>query len=140
MTDFAPRLEALLHEWIPTVTTHLTEVSKGLAPYRTGVFAASLYPIYYPGIAEHVWEIHSDDQKPKAIWIRDGTDPHPIFSAAENWTNRSALAFYWPKAGRTVFRMYVNHPGTRPNAWGDRVLAIVGPYKLEQLGTMIDMA
>lgn len=52
-----------------------------------------------------------------------GSRPHVIRPR-----NRQALAFYWPKKGATVVLASVNHPGTQPNPFFERVVAQWATY------------
>ena len=130
---FATRFAAILEEWKGATTVELMAVSYALAPKDTGKFAASLYPRVFSRVDEHVWEIHSNDEEPKAIWVRDGTNPHRI--PGSGFAHLS-----WGADKGMIFSSWVNHPGTDPNDWGDRVLDIVGPTQLEVLAEMIDVA
>jgi len=47
--------------------------------------------------------------KPYATYVHEGTRPHIILPKKAG----GVLAFYWPKAGKTVFMRRVNHPGTQ---------------------------
>ena len=130
MSDFAERLAAIIEVWIPPTAAELLSVSHVLAPKDTGRFAASLYSRTSHSIFDTEIEIHSDDTKPRAIWLRDGTSPHMIFG-------HPTLAF--PQNGVTIFRANVHHPGTHPDDWGNRVLDIVGPHRLAALAAAIDV-
>lgn len=52
-----------------------------------------------------------------------GSRPHVIRPRT-----RQALAFYWPKKGATVVLASVNHPGTQPNPFFERVVSQWGEY------------
>lgn len=68
-------------------------------------------------------EVGSDD--PIALIHHEGTQPHVIRPR-----NAKLLVFYWPKAGRVVYREKVNHPGTRPNRFLTNALRILrGRYR-----------
>lgn len=54
-----------------------------------------------------------------ARYVTEGTAPHEIRAV-----NAKTLAFYWPKAGRTVFPVSVQHPGTQPNLFWQDGLAL----------------
>ena len=54
--------------------------------------------------------------KPLGDWILDGTPPHVIRPRGNGYP----LRFYWPKVGREVRFMYVNHPGTKANRFMGR--------------------
>jgi hypothetical protein len=116
---------------VPT-KADLLATSHILAPKDTGYFASTLYADT-PGIFEYTIEIRASSDKPKAIWIREGTLPHMIFP-----THGRALVFN--VGGRTIFAANVHHPGTSANDWGDRVLDEVGPRALLNLKDMIDAA
>jgi len=48
-------------------------------------------------------------RKPYATYVHEGTRPHIIMPKKAG----GVLAFYWPKAGKTVFMRQVHHPGTQ---------------------------
>jgi hypothetical protein len=50
--------------------------------------------------------------------VVQGSRAHPIVA-----TNAQALRFYWPKKGAVVFFRRVNHPGTTPNPFFERVVS-----------------
>jgi len=135
-SDLATQFLAVKDQWFGEVADDLLRVSYIMAPRDTGYFASTLFSFH----KHDTIEIHAASQKPRAIWLRDGTRPHMIFSAADHWTNRSVVAFFWPKIGATIFRMYVNHPGTKPDHWADEVLAYVVPRQEAKLAALIDVA
>jgi len=139
-SDLAAKFAVVKHQWLDEVEDDLKRTSSIMAPRDTGYFASTLYARRYSSALATDIEIHAASEKPKAIWLRDGTRPHMIFSAADHWTNRSVVAFFWPKIGATIFRMYVNHPGTKPDHWADEVLAYVVPRQEAKLAALIDVA
>jgi hypothetical protein len=79
------------------------------APKRTGVFASKIfYRTYAQGDTE---ELRVFTPQPLGGWITKGTPPHVIRPRGPGYP----LRFFWPKVGREVRFMYVNHPGTKPN-------------------------
>ncbi len=137
--DFATRIAAILDRWEPLVTDALMATSYSRAPRRTGHFASELYPRTFDRPDAYTWEIHSASQKPKAIWLRDGTSPHMIFPVAAQALAWSSARFAHP-SNPMIFAANVHHPGTHADNWGDRVLDDVGPRQLALLGAMIDAA
>lgn len=58
-----------------------------------------------------------------AEYVTGGTRPHVIRPRT-----KSALSFYWPKAGGVVTLKSVNHPGTKANEFFQRVVNRWGEY------------
>lgn len=52
-----------------------------------------------------------------AMWQNEGTRPHEIRPKAGN--SRGLMVFFWPKAGRTVYRTRVFHPGNPAVHWAE---------------------
>lgn len=55
--------------------------------------------------------------------VVQGSKPHVIRPRRGR-----ALRFYWPKAGAVVYFSKVNHPGTAPNPFFDRVVSNWNEY------------
>jgi len=90
------------------------QLAKEEAPKRTGQFASKIsYKTFVSGDVE---ELRVYAPKPLGDWILDGTPPHVIRPRGKGYP----LRFYWPKVGREVRFMYVNHPGTKPNRFMGR--------------------
>jgi hypothetical protein len=65
--------------------------------------------------------VGSDD--PVSLWVHEGTVPHTITAR-----NKPMLVFYWPNGpdGARVYRMRsVSHPGSPPNRFLIRALAVL---------------
>lgn len=54
---------------------------------------------------------------PYTLYVIKGTKPHRIPVAGN-----TLLAFFWPKMGKGVVFMHVQHPGTKPNNFMSRAL------------------
>ncbi|HEX6686809.1 MAG TPA: hypothetical protein VF062_28850 [Candidatus Limnocylindrales bacterium] len=57
-----------------------------------------------------------------AWWQDQGTRPHQILPRPGN--ARGLMVFYWPKAGRVVYRRRVFHPGNPATHWGMKGAAL----------------
>lgn len=63
-------------------------------------------------------QVGSDDKI--ALWHHEGTIPHTIRPRT-----KPLLVFFWPKVGRVVAFRSVNHPGTQPNRFLTKALAVL---------------
>lgn len=80
------------------------------APERTGLLKRS-HVSSMDAASNPAW-IRFTNNAPYAKYVRYGTRPHVILP-------RFARALFWARPPGPVMR--VNHPGTRPNRWMDRV-------------------
>lgn len=63
------------------------------------------------------YRIEAEAPVVQAATTNTGARPHVIRAR-----RAKTLAFYWPKAGRTVYPAQVNHPGNRGTHWWDRTM------------------
>lgn len=93
-------------------------------PKRTGKLARSTFFRIVGGINNQWLEVLQPAQSPDGAfyggYVREGTPAHVIMPV-----NAKALRF--EIQGRIVFAMKVNHPGTAPNPYHKRVLAMMRP-------------
>lgn len=129
--------------------SYITARLKAEAPRgKTGKFAAShSFKTLERG---NNLELRFYSAGPLGQFIRLGTKPHKIMAK-----RAKALAFFWPKVGMQTFvpraefpvtgeiggafwigKGYVNHPGTQPNPYHERVIASMSPSMREALSRM----
>lgn len=129
--------------------SYVTAKLKAEAPRgKTGKFAAShSFKTFERGSD---LELRFYSASPLGQFIRLGTKPHRIVAK-----RAKALAFNWPKVGMMTFvpragfpftgvvggafwigKGYVNHPGTQPNPYHERVMASMSPSMRESLSKM----
>jgi hypothetical protein len=93
-------------------------------PKRSGKLARSTFFRIVGGIKNQWLEVLQPAQSPDGAfyggYVRDGTPAHVILP-------RKAKALRFVIQGRVVFAMKVNHPGTSPNPYHKRVLAMLTP-------------
>lgn len=65
--------------------------------------------------------VYVGTQDPVGVFVHEGTQAHRIVPR-----NASRLVFFWPRAGKVVHLKAVNHPGSRPNRFLIRALAVIG--------------
>lgn len=58
------------------------------------------------------YRLHAEAPVVQASTTNTGARPHVIRAR-----NARTLAFYWPKVGRMVFPVSVNHPGNKGSGW-----------------------
>jgi hypothetical protein len=85
---------------------------KGIVPWRTGFLTQSFRAELTTGMLR--WFPTAS----YAPFVEFGTKPHTILP-------KNAEALYWPGADHPVKR--VNHPGTKPNAFMERIVAAAQP-------------
>jgi hypothetical protein len=85
---------------------------KGIVPWRSGFLAQTFQAQLSTGILR--WFPTAN----YAAYVEYGTKPHTIVA-------RSKKALYWPGADHPV--MSVNHPGTKPNPFMERIVAAAQP-------------
>jgi hypothetical protein len=132
-------MKEVLAAWMLETETELLMDSREQAPRgETGRFTELMYPRSFILGNTYEMEIHSASDKPKAIWIRDGTAEHPIIA------HGTALLFQIGSGqartsgqGADVFIQQVIHPAHAPNLWGDDVLLSVGNRQIARLDAMI---
>lgn len=90
------------------------QLAQSEAPKKTGVFAAGIrYRTFTSGDVD---ELRVYTPQPLGKWILEGTKPHVITPRGPGYP----LRFFWPKVGRVVRFMRVNHPGTKANPFLSR--------------------
>jgi len=94
---------------------------KGIVPWRTGFLTQSFRAELTTGLLR--WFPTAS----YAPYVEFGTKPHTIVP-------RDKKALYWPGASHPVMR--VNHPGTKPNAFMERIIAASQP----EIDTMFGIA
>lgn len=134
MTDLnlVDKFEKALLEWKAEAASVLLEIAKRNAPRDTGKFATTLYPRVLTVGPLTTIEIRSDSQKPKAIWIREGTKPHTIQAVSGR-----SLAWQDTAGGDTIFATSVNHPGTQPSEMERKTIDEAGPILTKLLADKI---
>ena len=85
---------------------------KGIVPWRTGFMVQSFRAELTSGMLR--WFPTAS----YAPMVEFGTKPHTIVP-------KNAKALFWPGAAHPVRK--VNHPGTRPNAFMERIIAAAQP-------------
>jgi hypothetical protein len=95
---------------------------KGVVPWRTGFLVQSFRAEMTPGMLK--WFPTAS----YAPFVEFGTKPHVILP-------KDKKALYWPGAAHPVRK--VNHPGTKPNAFMERVVAASQDEINGQFGTAL---
>jgi hypothetical protein len=65
-------------------------------------------------------EVHVGSDDKIALWHHEGTVPHTIRPRS-----KPLLVFFWPRVGHVVSFKSVNHPGTQPNRFLTKALAVL---------------
>ena len=119
-------LAEVLATWTHYAAIVLLHAVQTEAPKVTGAFAESMYPTVEITDGEVMINISASTSKPKSIWISNGTMGHEIGAGGN---------FLWNPTGENEFAAMgpVLHPGTQPNQFGMRALAIVRPQLLSSL-------
>lgn len=97
---------------IGTVTSILARFARREAPERTGHLRRSIIDRVDSPLTGRV-----DVTAPYGRFVHDGTPPHRI-----NAKPGKVLAF--EINGLTLFRLFVNHPGNKPNPFLDRTVDV----------------
>lgn len=63
------------------------------------------------------YRLHAEAEVLQAVTTNTGARPHKIRAK-----KGKTLAFYWPKAGRVIFPVEVDHPGNRGSHWWDTTM------------------
>lgn len=63
------------------------------------------------------YRLHAEAPVLQAVTTNTGARPHVIRAK-----RAKTLAFYWPKVGRMVFPVSVNHPGNKGSGWWDKTM------------------
>lgn len=63
------------------------------------------------------YRLHAEAPVVQASTTNKGARPHVIRAR-----NARTLSFYWPKVGRVVNPVSVNHPGNKGSGWWDKVM------------------
>lgn len=100
------------------------------APKQTGLFASKIAYRTIGGGDEDGFNVYVP--KPLGTWILEGTPPHVIRPRGVGYP----LRFYWPKVGREVKFMHVNHPGTKANPFMGRAYRRWLPGARQDLNSM----
>jgi hypothetical protein len=95
---------------------------KGIVPWRTGFLAQTFQAQLTTGMLR--WFPTAS----YAPFVEFGTKPHVILP-------KNAKALYWPGADHPVAR--VNHPGTKPNPFMERIVAAAQPDIDAMFGTAL---
>src|SRR3954470_5658671 len=98
--------------------------TKGIVPWRTGFLTQSFRAELTTGLLR--WFPTAS----YAPYVEFGTRPHTILP-------KDKKALYWPGAAHPVRR--VNHPGTKPNAFMERIIAASQPEIDASFGKALDM-
>src|ERR1700747_1074442 len=113
--NLSERFGVALREFSREAEAIVLEVAKKNAPYDTGAFRDSFRPVsVFDGPIMSIG-VETDSEKPKVIWITEGTSAHTIQPS-------SAKALEWTDGAGSVFAAYVNHPGTKPNDFTTRAM------------------
>ncbi len=93
---------------------------------ETGMFAKSMVPSVSVLDGNVTIRIIADTNKPKALWLRNGTMAHEIGTAGN---------FLWNPNGKTEFAAMgpVVHPGMARNLFGLRAINMVRGQLLQEL-------
>jgi hypothetical protein len=135
--DFEAEMDLVMDEFKVLAAAALLEIAKKNAASSfgkdsTGAFVKTLYPVVIRLGSSITFEIRSDSKKPEAIWISEGTGPHPISAV-----NRNALAWQDMAGGSLVFAKSVMHPGTKANDWELKTVAEATPVLMDLLNTVV---
>lgn len=95
---------------------------KGIVPWRTGFLAQTFRAEMSTGMLR--WFPTAS----YAPYVEFGTKPHVIVP-------KDKKALYWPGAAHPVMR--VNHPGTKPNPYMERIVAASTPEINAMFGTAL---
>jgi hypothetical protein len=96
--------------------------TKGIVPWRTGFLTQSFRAEITTGLLR--WFPTAS----YAPYVEFGTRPHTILPVEKK-------ALYWPGAAHPVHR--VNHPGTKPNAFMERIVSTSQPEIDAMFGTAL---
>src|SRR3954447_6771486 len=96
--------------------------TKGIVPWRTGFLTQSFRAELTTGLLR--WFPTAS----YAPYVEFGTRPHTILP-------KDKKALYWPGASHPVSR--VNHPGTKPNAFMERIISVSQPEIDAMFGTAL---
>src|SRR6267154_4947957 len=115
----APVLQRALSASQAFLAKHTT---KGIVPWRTGFLTHSFRAEVTTGLLR--WFPTAS----YAPYVEFGTRPHTILP-------KEKKALYWPGAAHPVSR--VNHPGTKPNAFMERIISTSQPEIDAMFGTAL---
>ena len=121
-------IDEVMAIWAKDAAIMLLHAVQAEAPKVTGTFAASMYPTVEVVDGNVTINISASSGKPKAIWIRNGTMPHAIGTDG---------AFLFNPVDDFSAIGPVIHPGTRPNQFGGRALAMVRASLMSMLNEVI---
>lgn len=96
--------------------------AKGIVPWRTGFLAQT----FQAQLSDNM--LRWFPTASYAPLVEFGTKPHVILP-------KTAKALFWPGAAHPVAR--VNHPGTKPNAFMERIVAAAQPDINAMFGTAL---
>ncbi len=122
MIDLVETFETALETAVLSIAELALGEAQMMAPKESGAFAKGLHLAIARGVPITVISILSSVPKPKAAWITEGTKAHEIGGDGQllsNANNKFAIEDFGPVHGP------VEHPGTKPDPWVARILAVM---------------